>query len=732
MSLLQMSIFGAIMILAIIVIRVLSINRLPKKTFIVLWGIVLLRLFVPFSFPSPFSAYSLVRNHIPALQETDGLENVNIFPILPDGVPVMDNNMQVQTAADISPYLIVWGIGLIACTMFFTVSYSKCRREFRESLPVKNEFIIKWTAEHRLTRHIEIRQSSRISAPLTYGVFKPIILMPKSTKWDDTKQLAYILAHEFVHVRRFDAATKLLLTAAVCIHWFNPLVWVMYILSNRDIELSCDEAVVRSFGNSTKSAYALTLINMEEKKNTLTPLCNGFSKNVIEERITAIMKIKKTSAAATLTAIALIAGVTIAFATSASASEKHLTAIPDTDFSQADYGQLLALHFDDCEKMTVEEYQKKVWSIIDTNEYMELLERFNQDIQLYDMRYTNDTASFLFNTLIPLTAEKWQTRNFGNYTQSPNGDEQGDQAILEYQVSLTISDANRLTVGEYEQARQGVMNGLHEFLLGKSNTALQDENTMDTAIRTEIAALKSRWEAPALQIAVEYSFMPLSLYESPIEYISNSYEQEKRLFPNATEADYQSLLKLKTADYQNQSVSSFNASLLEWANEDYERNERINLDRAWNDFEVALTADEHSFVTLTAMASGVENAELVQSLNTGRVKEDPILGSINLTKEVNDNSRTAFANLFYHLPYHISDENELTVGERDRVLAGTINGVQQYWDNMSIDTLLTMSEDSIVKEIKAIAEQYSNALIEVSFTNDDIGFECMSEPKTRE
>lgn len=101
------------------------------------------------------------------------------------------------------------------------------------------------------------------------------------------------MTHELVHIRHFDAAAKLFLTAALCVHWYNPLVWAMYVLANRDIELACDEAVVRSFGGDVKSAYARTLIGMEEKKTGLIPLCNNFSKNAIEERVTAIMKMKK-------------------------------------------------------------------------------------------------------------------------------------------------------------------------------------------------------------------------------------------------------------------------------------------------------------------------------------------------------------------------------------------------------------------------------------------------------
>jgi hypothetical protein len=94
----------------------------------------------------------------------------------------------------------------------------------------------------------------------------------------------------------------------------------MYVLANRDLELSCDESVIRLFGESTKSAYARILICMEETKSGLRPLCNSFSKNAIEERIVAIMKMKKTSLAAMLVAAILVVGVGTAFATSAQAT----------------------------------------------------------------------------------------------------------------------------------------------------------------------------------------------------------------------------------------------------------------------------------------------------------------------------------------------------------------------------------------------------------------------------
>lgn len=185
---------------------------------------------------------------------------------------------------------------------------------------MENDFIKSWLNTHQQKRPISIRQSSRFSAPLTYSVFRPVILMPTSTDWENTKALQYVLAHEYVHIRRFDSITKLVLIAALCVHWFNPLVWVMYILANWDIELSCDEAVVRLFGETTKAAYARALISMEEIRSGLTPLCNNFSKNAIEERITAIMKIKKASIFSLVLAVALVVGVFTSFATTAFAT----------------------------------------------------------------------------------------------------------------------------------------------------------------------------------------------------------------------------------------------------------------------------------------------------------------------------------------------------------------------------------------------------------------------------
>ena len=329
MGLIQMSFSAAVMIMVIIVVRALAINKLPKKVFVMLWDVVILRLLIPFSIPSVFSAYTFVKRSEPfrqAIAEVPVAGMITQGVTLPANAGVSAETVTQSSVPAISPLLIIWMIGFVLCAVFFAISYIRCHMEFQTSIPVRNEFTVRWLRCHRLKRTIQIRQSDRISAPLTYGIVKPVILMPKKTDWENRQQLEYILLHEYTHICRFDMVMKLVATLALCFHWFNPFVWAMYILFNRDIELSCDESVVRQFGESAKAVYARTLITMEEKKSGLTPLCNSFSRNAIEERITAIMKTKKMTIGILVVSALVMIAIVVPFATSAKEQEvKQIT-----------------------------------------------------------------------------------------------------------------------------------------------------------------------------------------------------------------------------------------------------------------------------------------------------------------------------------------------------------------------------------------------------------------------
>lgn len=365
MSLLQMSFLGTVIILLIVVLRAVLINRLPKKTFLILWWIALIRLLVPFSIKSVTSIYSLLQSIYSDINPVRTAQTTTFLPIH-GNMPEIANGLSeamVQRTESISILSVIWLAGLLLCFGFFAVSYIKCYREFRFSLPVENDILEAWKEKHPLKRSLSIRQTETIAAPLSYGVIRPVILMPKNTEWKNIYQLRYVLEHEYVHIRRLDMLTKLIMIAAVCIHWFNPLVWVMYILFNRDLELSCDETVVRRFGMDIKSVYATALISMEEKKSGLTPLCNSFSKNAIEERIRAIMKIKKTSKFAVIISVVLVICVTGGFATSASSLEKKTETAQENGettvaLNEVNIREDESLSSSDVEWWTAEEYAK--------------------------------------------------------------------------------------------------------------------------------------------------------------------------------------------------------------------------------------------------------------------------------------------------------------------------------------------------------------------------------------
>lgn len=366
MDLLTMSISAAVMIAAIVILRALLIDRLPKTTFLILWAVVLLRLLVPVSVPSAWSVYSLLQPKQQSIQtvqeESTVLPQVEPVVSQPSAIttepvtPAVDSaageaeeitamparqesssptvqqsiptEQQLQAEEEtkpaislpVEPSALIWGVGAAALGLYFVVGYWRVTREFDMSLPVEHPFCGEWLRRQKekmpLRRQIRIRQFDRIGTPLTYGVRRPTILLPNQTLEEQPKTLTYILTHEYVHIRRFDCVSKLLLSAALCLHWFNPLVWVMYVLANRDLELSCDEMVLRLLGIENRSAYAMALLEMEEKRSGFGALYSAFGKNAIEERIGAIMKMKKRSLLSAVMAVVLVFTLTACLATS--------------------------------------------------------------------------------------------------------------------------------------------------------------------------------------------------------------------------------------------------------------------------------------------------------------------------------------------------------------------------------------------------------------------------------
>ena len=336
MSLFQMSVAGGVLILFIVVIRALTIHRLPKTTFLALWMIAALRLLLPFSIPLTFNIHIGLDVFSDVVQE---LPSGNIASTLPgDSPPSYDIGTAVPSPATehISTFEILWLVGVLLLAIYFSISYFRSMRKFRMSIPDNTPYIQNWLTAHQISRPLAVRSSDLISSPLTYGILHPVILLPKKLDRNDQVALKYVLTHEYVHIRRFDAITKILFAAVLCIHWFNPFVWVMYVLANRDMELSCDAWVIRMMGAKNRSSYALMLIKMEERRNGMSALCSHFGKNAITERIEAIMKFKKATAVAIALALVLVVGATTAFAASSGAWQEF--DLEDLNLTEGDIG----------------------------------------------------------------------------------------------------------------------------------------------------------------------------------------------------------------------------------------------------------------------------------------------------------------------------------------------------------------------------------------------------------
>lgn len=320
MNIIQMSLDASVLLIGVMLIRLLFMNKIPKVTLLILWGIVALKLIVPYSFYSKLNFLPLIQSLFSNITNTQGSDLIKEVIKVPQESNTVYSHFSLAIQSDF--VLSIWFIGAITILVFFIILYVRTYKEFQTAIPVKdNSYLNEWLRKNKLKRTVQISVSDRITTPCTYKLFKPVIIFPKSFDWNDEKNLQFVLAHEYVHIKRWDVLWKVILTVIVALHWFNPLVWVMYYIVNRDIELSCDEKVIRQFGDETKSEYALSLINMAEKSQKMTSLCNNFSKNGIEERIVSIMKLKKTSILGVALASTLVVGGITIFATTGQASE---------------------------------------------------------------------------------------------------------------------------------------------------------------------------------------------------------------------------------------------------------------------------------------------------------------------------------------------------------------------------------------------------------------------------
>lgn len=336
MNLIQMSVAAGVLILGIVLFRSLFIHRLPKKVMILLWEIAILRLLIPFSIPlslpeplADFRSLIVRETSVEAKTETyvisatageeaSGTAGEEATMQGGSGALYIAEKSEVDLRKAAAAVYLAVTVILLAGSFFL---YNRDSRLFREGLPMPKQERERLLAmegirekDLKVLGKVRFQISDRTATPVTYGLLRPAVVFPKGQYLKEGKAASLCLQHELTHIINHDNLKKLAAHLALCVHWFNPLVWVMYVLFNRDMELLCDETVVQRNGGC-RQEYALTLLSLAKCRNMGFQTGLGFGKNAVKERIVAVMTMKKTTFIGILAAVIALTGAFTVFIT---------------------------------------------------------------------------------------------------------------------------------------------------------------------------------------------------------------------------------------------------------------------------------------------------------------------------------------------------------------------------------------------------------------------------------
>ena len=281
LKILNMSITASYLVLAIVLLRFL-LKKAPKWLRCGLWMLVGIRLMLPFSFESVLSLIpsahtvpaDILYAQVPAIQSGIPAVNNSLNPIIFESMaPTIGHSVNpMQVAAYIAS--LVWIAGMASMALYGLISYLRIRLRVREAAPLRDNI---WSGD-------------QIGTPFILGIFRPRIFLPSSMSDEDAE---YVIAHERAHLRRRDHWWKPLGFLLLTVHWFNPVLWIAYILLCRDIELACDEKVIRELGVENKKPYAEALINCSAPRKLISACPLAFGESGIKGRIQSVLHYKK-------------------------------------------------------------------------------------------------------------------------------------------------------------------------------------------------------------------------------------------------------------------------------------------------------------------------------------------------------------------------------------------------------------------------------------------------------
>lgn len=306
LNLLNMSITGSFIVLAVMLLRVL-LKKAPRKYSYALWSILGIRLLCPFSFSSILSVFNIFKPETQGSKmtfvtagEKQSVLDIPLSQITPVSPSVSGNAADTAVSSAVSQsgdiwtavlfaLSVIWAIGIAAFIIYFVFSCISVKKRVSDAVLLYDN----------------VYESKSISSAFVFGFFSPKIYLPSGL---DSTDCSYITAHEKAHIRRFDHIVKLVALTALCLHWFNPLMWLAYRLMVLDMELSCDELAISSFDKDIRKGYANALLNMSARQNGIS--LGGilaFGENSTKERINGALSAKKPAVIVSVTAVIVIA-----------------------------------------------------------------------------------------------------------------------------------------------------------------------------------------------------------------------------------------------------------------------------------------------------------------------------------------------------------------------------------------------------------------------------------------
>lgn len=325
LKILNMSIAASWLVLAVLVLRLL-LKKAPKSITVILWALVAIRLIVPFSFESVLSlipSAETVPNDIlyadtPAIHSGFPALNSAVNPVLSESLApdIVESRNPMQVIIFIAS--VIWLTGMAGMLLYAAISYLRIHRKVREAAPVQENI---WLCDH-------------IATPFILGVFRPRIYLSSDLSEQNT---VYVIAHEKAHLKRRDHWWKPLGFLLLTVYWFNPVIWIAYILLCRDIELACDEKVIRDMGLGSKKPYSDALISCSVSRKTVAACPLAFGEVGVKGRIKAVLTYKKPAFWVIVLAVIVSIAAAVCFLTNPKTPEDRgilaISEIPHTDYN---------------------------------------------------------------------------------------------------------------------------------------------------------------------------------------------------------------------------------------------------------------------------------------------------------------------------------------------------------------------------------------------------------------